>query len=375
LASPLTVIGKYQVVDLLGQGGMGTLYLARDPSLDRLVAIKVLRVDVDAENMRARFDREARSVSRLRHPNIVTIFEYGDHKGQPFIVMEYIAGESMDELIRRRAALALTRKLEMMEQLCGGMAYAHRARIIHRDLKPANLMLDDETQSLKILDFGIARRVEIGTARHTDVIGTPAYMSPEQAAGARLDHRTDIFSVGCVFYELLAYRPAFEGETALSVFDKIANGTPPDLDVQSPGIDTGIVAIVMKMLEKNPGDRYQDLETVRADIGRARERLASGAPPTPSDNVTASRTRTGPRRSGPAQAQRSTELDRLFEAAAAALQQNDFDAAMASCQEVLRIDEGNAAGLALLDRARAAREQDNVNKHVSAPANTWPPGR
>src|SRR5262245_37019933 len=242
LPAPLTVIGKYQVVDLLGQGGMGTLYLARDPSLDRLVAIKVLRVDVDAESMRARFDREARSVSRLRHPNIVTIFEYGDHKGQPFIVMEYIAGESMDELIRRQAALVLTRKLELMEQLCAGMAYAHRARIIHRDLKPANLMIDDETSSLRILDFGIPRRVESGTARHTDVIGTPAYMSPEQCAGTALDHRSDIFAIGCVFYELLSYRQAFEGGTPLAVFDMIANTPPAPLERVCRGIDPAIAA-------------------------------------------------------------------------------------------------------------------------------------
>jgi eukaryotic-like serine/threonine-protein kinase len=201
-----TAIGKYQVVERVGQGGMGTLYLARDPALDRLVAIKVLSADYTNDELRARFSREARSVSRLSHPNIVTIFEYGDFAGQPYIAMEYIAGESVAELISRRAPVPLHSKLQMMEDLCAGMAYAHRAKIVHRDIKPPNLMISAGSGRIKILDFGIARSLESGSTRTTQVLGTPSYMSPEQAKGQSVDYRGDVFAIGAVFYELLAYR-------------------------------------------------------------------------------------------------------------------------------------------------------------------------
>ena len=139
-----SVIGKYQVTRRLAQGGMGTLYLARDPVLDRPVAIKVIRGDFDDPALRERFAQEAQSVSRLRHPNIVTIFEYGEFDGQPFLAMEYIEGETVGALIRRREPLPLARKLQMMDEICAGMAAAHRARVVHRDLKPDNIMVDAE---------------------------------------------------------------------------------------------------------------------------------------------------------------------------------------------------------------------------------------
>src|ERR1700730_1599720 len=208
---------------------MGTVYLARDPPLARLVAIKVLRGDFDDQDLRERFSREARSVSRLRHSNIVTIFEYGDFQGQPFLAMEYIAGESLAEIIRRRAALTVTRKLQILEELCSGMAYAHRAKIVHRDLKPANIMVDAEGGTIKILDFGIARDLEASRTRFSQVIGTPSYMSPEQAGGGRVDHRSDIFSIGAVFYELLSFRQAFEGENHFAILDKIRREEPVSL--------------------------------------------------------------------------------------------------------------------------------------------------
>ena len=305
------------------------------------------------------------SISRLRHPNIVTIFEYGDHQGQPFIVMEYIAGESMDELIQRRASLPLVRKLEMMEQLCAGMAYAHRARIVHRDLKPPNLMIDDETGSLKILDFGIARHVETGTARHTDMIGTPAYMSPEQGGGKTLDHRSDIFSVGCVFYELLSYRLAFHGESAMVVFNMIANREPAALEGLCPDLDPALIAIVDKALRKHPSERYQDLERMRVDIARVRERLQAAAPKLMHRPQTSAHTQTNPVESDSLPQQRSSQIDQHFQAAAAAFQADDFDRAIEWCRQVLMFDAGNAAALGLIDRARAARDQQVVDEHVS----------
>ena len=150
-----SVIGRYQVREHLGQGGMGALYLALDPAIDRLVALKLLRID--SEEMRARFLREARSVGRLQHPHIVTIYDVGEHEDQPFIAMEYIKGETLAEMVRRRAPLSLARKITLMEDLCDGLDYAHGAGLVHRDIKPANLMVTSEAGVLKILDFGIAR--------------------------------------------------------------------------------------------------------------------------------------------------------------------------------------------------------------------------
>ena len=277
----LTAIGKYQVVDRLGRGGMGTVYLARDPALDRLIAIKVLSGDLVDEETRERFSREARSISRLRHPNIVTIFEYGDFTGQPFIAMEYISGESWAELIRRRAPVPLVRKLRMMEELCAGMAHAHRARIVHRDIKPANIMVDAESGSIKILDFGIASNVASNATLATLVVGTPSYMSPEQTTGQRVDHRSDVFAVGSVFYELLSYRQAFDGDTHVTIIEKILNGQARPLDELCPSIDPEIVKIVDTAMKKDPGTRYQDLEAMRADIQSVRERVhGSGTEPT-----------------------------------------------------------------------------------------------
>src|SRR5438105_2566774 len=140
--SELPVIGKYEVTKQLAQGGMGTLYLARDPALDRPVAIKVIRGDFEDQRRRERFAQEAQSVSRVRHPNIVTIFEYGEFGGQPFIAMEYIVGESVGDIIRRREPMPLARKLQIMDEVCAGMACAHRAKVVHRDLKPDNIMVD-----------------------------------------------------------------------------------------------------------------------------------------------------------------------------------------------------------------------------------------
>ena len=266
------VIGKYQVIKRLAQGGMGTLYLAHDPALDRDVAIKVIRGDFDDPALRERFAQEAQSVSRLRHPNIVTIFEYGEFDGQPFLAMEYIAGETVGAIIRRREPLPLARKLQMMDEICAGMAAAHRARVVHRDLKPDNIMVDADGGLLKIVDFGIARSLQTNVSRFTQGIGTPNYMAPEQFMG-QMDHRSDIYAIGAVCYELLAYQQAVEGDSAFAVIGKIVMETPPPLVDACPGVDPAIIAIVNKALEKDPAQRYQDLEAMRADI----KRVAAGA--------------------------------------------------------------------------------------------------
>ena len=259
------VIGKYQVTRRLAQGGMGTLYLARDPLLDRPVAIKLIRGDFDDPALRERFAQEAQSVSRLRHPNIVTIFEYGECDGQPFLAMEYIAGETLGAIIRRRDPLPLGRKLQMLDEICAGVACAHRARVVHRDLKPDNIMVDAESGLLKIVDFGIARSLQTSVARVTQGIGTPNYMAPEQFMGDA-DHRSDIYAIGAVAYELFSYRHAFDGDSTFAVMGRIVLEKPPPLADVCPGLDPAIVAIVDRALEKDPAERYQDLDAMRADI-------------------------------------------------------------------------------------------------------------
>ena len=198
---------------------MGTVYLARDPQLARTLAIKVLLVDSGHDELRERFAREARSAAALRHPNIVTIYDVGEQAGQPFIAMEYVNGESVAEMIRRRAPIALERKLELIQELYEGLAYAHKSGIIHRDIKPSNLMVTADGD-LKILDFGLARlkgAADSGLTQTGFIIGTPYYMSPEQIEGRLIDQRSDIFAAGLVMYELLTYQKAFSADVPWAV--------------------------------------------------------------------------------------------------------------------------------------------------------------
>src|SRR5918994_382696 len=208
--TPSGFISRYQILEKIGEGGMGALFLARDPAIDRLLAIKLLRRGFDSDELRSRFAREAKAAGRLRHPNIVTIFDVGEHDGDPFIAMEFLAGETLQELIRHGARLSLARRLKLLEELCDGLSYAHRAGLVHRDIKPANLMVDAEGV-LKILDFGIVRLEEGGSTAAGMLVGTVNYMSPEQVHGGEIDHRSDIFAVGLVAYELLTARQAFRG--------------------------------------------------------------------------------------------------------------------------------------------------------------------
>jgi len=189
---------------------MGEVFKARDPQINRIVAIKLLREGFNTGEMRDRFMLEARSAGGLQNPNIVTIFELGEHRGAPFIVMEFLEGDPLDQLIRRRAPLSLLRKIELIEALCSGLSAAHRAGIIHRDVKPPNLMVIQDG-ILKILDFGIARMGASERTKMGMLVGTPNYMSPEQLNGEAIDTRTDIFAAGAVCYELLSYERAFPG--------------------------------------------------------------------------------------------------------------------------------------------------------------------
>jgi predicted Ser/Thr protein kinase len=271
----MVVAEKYRVDRVLGEGGMGVVYLAQDPRLNRMVAIKMLSGQGDSvydREIRERFAREAQSAAALKHAHIVTIYDVGEDHGRPFIAMEFLEGESMADLIGRRAPLDVERKAGLILQLCFGLGYAHRQGIIHRDIKPANLMISHEG-TLKILDFGLARvAASVTQAALTQVgtvIGTPNYMSPEQILGEQLDHRSDVFSVGAVLYELLTYRTAFAADTAQLVLFRILQAQPTPVREIVPDIDPAFERVVAKALEKDRERRYESLSALASDLEHA----------------------------------------------------------------------------------------------------------
>ena len=265
-------VGRYTIERFLGQGGMGRLYLAVDPVIGRRLAIKLIRDGTADPDARARFMQEARAAGGLKHPNVVTVFDVGDHQGHPFIAMEYVSGETLADLIRRALPVPVATKLHLIEQLCRGLACAHRHGLVHRDIKPANLMLDDEGM-LKILDFGIARVAESRLTSTGVALGTVNYMSPEQVAGDTVDRRSDVFSVGVVFYELLTYQPAFPGTIQDGVMYRIVHGEPASLRHAYPDLDPSITQTVEQAIRVEPDERYQDLDAMAEELGTIRQRL------------------------------------------------------------------------------------------------------
>lgn len=264
-----TRIGRYEITKRLGAGGMGVLYLAHDPLLERDVAIKVL--SHLSPELRVRFSREARAAARLKHPNVVILYDVGEEAGQPFIAMEYVEGETLGDIIRRRAPLDIWRKAQLMVELCDGLSYAHRMGVVHRDVKPSNLMLNADGV-LKILDFGLARASSEMTSTELTMpgtmMGTPHYMSPEQIEGLPVDARSDIFSVGLVCYELLAYRKAYPGDSAPIVLHKILTSDPPALREHLPQIDRELERVIHTAIRRVPDQRYGTLAAMLEDLGR-----------------------------------------------------------------------------------------------------------
>ena len=274
---PLTLraIGRYEIVRLLGRGGNGTVYLTYDPVLDRKVALKLIAGSFDDAAAQARLQLEARAAGRLRHPNIVTIFDAGEHEGTPYIAMEYVPGETLRSVIRRRAELPLPRRIELVEGACAGLAHAHRAGVVHLDVKPDNL-IQDESGIVKVLDFGIARvlRSEVLVTNHH--VGTLRYMSPEQVSGEPLDRRSDVFSLGCSCFELVAYAPAYSGSTH-EMISWIAEGPVPRLLDVVPEVDPRLDAIVARAMGQKPSDRFEDLDQLRLELEELRREMDPGS--------------------------------------------------------------------------------------------------
>ena len=221
-------LGKYQILEEIGRGGMGTVYKAHDPLLQRVVALKVISPNVElTDELRTRFFREAQACAKLSHPNIITIYDLGEEQGHLFIVMEYLEGDELRRVIAQRRPSHLEDKLAVMVQVCDGLAYAHQKGIVHRDVKPGNVFIL-RNGTVKVLDFGVARIAwaEEDLTRPGLIMGTVSYMSPEQSVGGAVDHRTDIFSLGVVLYEMSTGRMPFSGASDSETMDRILHAQP-----------------------------------------------------------------------------------------------------------------------------------------------------
>ncbi len=253
-------LGRFEVLAEIGRGAMGIVYKAKDPMLERVVAIKTINMAMDrdgAEMYEKRFYQEARAAGGLNHPNIVTVYDIGKTETECYMAMEYIEGEELRSLLLPGRPLSLARCLSIAAQVAEGLAYAHERGVVHRDVKPANIMVP-ESGAVKITDFGIARMRTSAVQTQTGMMmGSPKYMSPEQVIGKRADHRADIFSLGVILYEMLTGAAPFTGESVNAVMYQIVNFVPPAPSAVNPVTPAALDAIVARMLAKSLDDRFQ----------------------------------------------------------------------------------------------------------------------
>jgi tRNA A-37 threonylcarbamoyl transferase component Bud32 len=269
-------IGKYKIIGKIGQGAMGEVFKAHDAVLNREVAVKTISADLGADDqLRKRFQREAQSAARLNHPNIITVYDYGEEQGKIYMAMELLEGSDLKQAISRRAPLSLDEKLSIVDQILEGLAFAHAHEIVHRDLKPANVHLLGNGQ-VKIMDFGLARLGGSEMTRTGMVMGTPHYMSPEQVRGERADARSDVFAVGCVFYELLTYRKPFDADSMHSVLFKVMQEDPPPVQELADDVPAVLAQVVERAMAKDAGQRFQNAGEFRSALHRAMQAIAAG---------------------------------------------------------------------------------------------------
>lgn len=291
-------LGRYKIIKEIGHGAMGIVYEAKDPLIDRIVAIKTINLqDLTPEEKKeyeARFYLEARSGGRLSHPNIVTIHDLGESEGVPYIAMELMEGRELQNLLKSEQLLPIKETLNIMIQVATGLAYAHEHGIIHRDIKPSNIMVL-KGGLVKIADFGIARMDSwrLNTT-HGKLLGSPHYMSPEQVSSHPIDQRSDIFSVGTLLYRMLSGQVPFSGNNTHSITYKIVHEEPPKPSSLIQEIPDMLDSIVIKCLSKNPDDRYQNAIELADDLRACQEKLLranTGPGQVPVDAISKSRMR------------------------------------------------------------------------------------
>jgi serine/threonine protein kinase len=274
-------IGKYRILGQIGEGAMGVVYRALDPVLNRAVAIKVMSDALARDtDLRGRFLREAQSAGSLQHPNVITIYDFGEVDGHPFIAMEFVEGADLNEFLEKKTPLSLVEKLDVLIDVLNGLSYAHKRGIVHRDIKPANIRIDEEGRA-RVMDFGIAHLASSNMTRTGVMVGTPAYMCPEQITGGEVTPASDIFAVGAVMYELLTGVQAFRGESLQTVMYKIVSAPTPELKMPATGLspDKGtsvtkaLNAIVTKALDKDAERRYASALDMATALGDVRVRL------------------------------------------------------------------------------------------------------
>ena len=264
--------GRYRLESKLGSGGMSTVYLARDETLERWVAVKVLHREIsDQPDQLERFRREARAVAQLSHPNVVAVIDAGEDGGYPYIVFEYVPGETLKARIDSVGRLPLDEAAAYAIEIGRGLAAAHAQRLIHRDVKPQNVLIDAEGRA-KVTDFGIARSLESdGLTKTGRVLGTTDYVSPEQAMGHEVDSRSDIYSLGVLLYEMLTGEPPFKAETVVGVAMKHVHDPMPDTQTHRPDASAAVARVVERATSKDPAQRYRDMNEMLAELEAALE--------------------------------------------------------------------------------------------------------
>jgi serine/threonine protein kinase len=269
-------LGKYRIIGRIGKGAMGEVWEAQDTVLNRHVALKTISAELSSdETLRKRFQREAQSAARLNHPNIITVYEFGDQGGTLFMAMELLEGRDLKQAIVQGALASLPQQLDVMMQICEGLAFAHSHEIVHRDLKPANIHILPDGK-VKIMDFGLARLSGSDMTRTGLVMGTPNYMSPEQVRGEKADARSDIFAAGCIFYEVLTRHKAFEADSMHAVLYKVMQEEPAPARQVVPQVPAVLFQVLDRALSKSPTERFQDAGQLKDALQRAREAIAAG---------------------------------------------------------------------------------------------------
>jgi eukaryotic-like serine/threonine-protein kinase len=271
------IAGRYEVEELVGHGGMSSVYKARDSLLERHVALKILHQQYTSDDdFVERFKREARSVAQLQHPNIVTVIDRGEEEGRQYIVFEYIDGENLKELVVRKGRLEVREALDVALEIARGLAFAHQHGIVHRDVKPQNVLLNGDGHA-KVTDFGIARTIEVdGMTQTGTVLGTSNYIAPEQATGKRVDAHSDVYALGAVLYELLAGDVPFPGDSFVAVAMKHVHEPPPDLMDVRRDVPPRVAAAVDRALAKDPGDRFPTMDAFAAELEGCLTELVHG---------------------------------------------------------------------------------------------------